>query len=227
MDNPNQTTPQTGPQSCCVCGKVNFKFIIERAQQILLHPKTCWQSIKAESHSIKEIYVSYLLIVYAIPPICMLIKWSLIGVSYPLIDRTYRLPFFGTLFQQILTFLVGLLCIYVCAVIIDKLAPKFEGRTDITSAFRLVAYSLTPACLAAVFILLEGTLGGLLTLAGGIYSLYIFYQGIPTMTAVPESRRLAFFVVLALVVVIINLALFIIISAIARPPMPRFKFPGA
>lgn len=231
MENSSETRKEEETQStsatsqCCpVCGKIDFKFILSRAQQILLNPKSCWTQIKSEELSVREIYIRYLLVLYAIAPVCMLIKSSIIGYSIPIIGKTYRTPFFGTLFHQILFYLVGLALIYVSAIIVEKLAPKFEGQTDTTNAFRLVAYSLTPACLVSFFVLF-GALGSIIALLGGIYSLYVFFQGISPMTGVPEPRRPAFFIVLALVVILVNLVIFAIVSMIARPAMPSFNFP--
>jgi hypothetical protein len=83
--------------------------------------------------------------------------------------------------------------------VLEKLAPKFEAKTDTTSAFKLVAYSTTPAWVAGIFGVLP-LLMPLAALIGFGYSIYIFFLGVQPMTAVPESRKLGYVAVSALVI---------------------------
>ena len=220
----NQTENKN--ESCCgsgVCGcKVDFNFIFDRAKKVILNPKTCWADLKNEPITIKELYTKYILVLAAIPALCGFIKQVIFGVSIPFLG-TWRMPFFSGLIYSIVQYLVTLGMLYVAAVIIDKLAPRFEGKTDTTTAFKLTAYSVTPSLILGVMMLFPAALamlGGLL----GLYGFYLLYEGIPAMTGVPEAKRNVFCAATIGCLVVAGIVVGLIVTSVARPAMPEPSF---
>src|ERR1700710_1012970 len=97
--------------------------LISRVQNILLKPKEEWAVIDAEPATIGGIYTSYVVILAAIGPICMLIGQQVVGISY--FGVTYKPPIAFSIGQAVITYLLSLVSVYVSALVIDALAPSF------------------------------------------------------------------------------------------------------
>jgi hypothetical protein len=121
---------------------------------------------------------------------------------------TYRIPFGSALIAAILSYILTLVGTYVLALIIDALAPTFNGQRNQIQALKLAAYSSTAAWLAGIFALIPrlGFLGIL-----GLYSLYLLYLGLPVLMKAPREKVLPY----TAVVVVAAIVLFMIVGMIA------------
>jgi hypothetical protein len=199
MDDVNQPTDKEG--------------LILRVKAILLQPKAEWEQIDGEQTSIGDIYKSYILILAAIGPVCTLIHSVLFGYSF--LGITYKPGVLGSISTAIVSYLLGLLLVYVLAWIIDLLAPSFGGVANRHQAFKVAAYSSTAAWVAGIFNLLPGL--GLLTLLG-LYSLYLLYLGLPRLMKAPEDKALGY----TAVTIVLAVILFIIGTTVAGAVTSRF-----
>ena len=109
--------------------------------------------------------------------------------------------------QAVVTYVSSLIGIYVLAVIIERLTPFFSGWEDQRQAFKLAAYSSTPALLAGGFRLIPA-LDFLVLL--GFYSLYLLYLGAPVLMRVPQQNVVGY----AATVIVAAAAIFFVISVI-------------
>lgn len=191
--------------------------VIQRAKAILMNPAAAWQTIKSEPTTVKDIYQNYLVVLALVPALATFIALVVIGISIPFYG-TYRAPFFGTLVSQVVNYAVSLGMVYVAALVIEKLGPKFEAKTDTVSSFKLVAYSMTPAWVAGIFVLLPGPIMLIASLLGAVYSIYVFLQGVQPMTSVPDNRKTGYVAVSALVIIVLG----IIVGFIVGNLTPRY-----
>lgn len=198
--------------------------VFQRAKAVLMDPAGTWQVIKAESTTIKDIYQNYLVILAVIPAIASLIALSIIGIQIPLYG-TFRAPFFGTLISQVINLAVSLGMVYVAALVIEKLGPKFDAKPDTLSAFKLVAYSMTPAWVAGIFVLLPWGIAALASLAGAIYAIYVFLQGVQPMTGVPDNRKTGYVAVSALVIIVLGIIVGFIVANVTAPAPGHYGNP--
>ncbi|HLY55999.1 MAG TPA: Yip1 family protein, partial [Stellaceae bacterium] len=154
--------------------------IIARAKAIILTPDAEWPIIDGEPATVGSLYTGYIMILAAIGPISTFLHSVVFG--YGGFGITYRPPFFAAVATAIVSYALALGGAYVMALIIDALAPTFQGQKSQVQALKLVAYSSTAAWLAGIFNLIPwiGFLGLL-----GIYSLYLFYRGLPVMMKCP------------------------------------------
>ena len=88
---------------------------------------------------------------------------------------------------MVLSYALSLVQVYVIALIVDALAPTFKGEKNQIQALKLAAYAFTAAWVAGVAQIVPW-IGGLLALAGGIYSIYLFYLGLPTLMKCPPDQ---------------------------------------
>ena len=190
--------------------------LVERVKRILVSPKTEWEVIDAEQTTPAELYTRYILPLAAIGPIAQLIGYSVFGVTVPFVG-TYRVPIGSAITQALVSYLLTLAGTYVLALIIDALAPTFNGQRSQIQALKLAAYSLTASWVAGIFALIPGL--RILTLLG-LYSLYLLYLGLPVLMKTPREKAMGYTVVVIIAAIVLSL----VIGAIAGVFM---KIPGA
>ncbi|MDZ7290186.1 MAG: YIP1 family protein [candidate division KSB1 bacterium] len=168
--------------------------IVDRIKNILFSPKTEWSAVKAESAGIQQIYLQYLLVVAALPAIGMLLDFRHRGLG-------------TSLRMAVMGYLVTLASIYLSALIVDNLAPNFKSVRNLNNAFKLVAFAWTPSLVAMLLTFIPG-LGTLLGLAGAIYSIYLFYLGLPVLMQTPQEKVVPYMIATFVVSLVVYIVLF-------------------
>lgn len=195
--------------------------LIQRVKNILTTPATEWPVIDSEPATIGSIYKNYVVILAAIPPVCLLIGLFLLGGGY--------LPINFLLGQAVLTYLLSLVGVYILALIIEALAPTFGGTKDRLKAFKVAAYASTAAWVVGIFYLLPFLV--VLGIVGGLYSLYLLYLGLPVLMKTPADKSIVYTVAIVVAAIVINILIGVITSRIlygmlAGPAMIPAAYPG-
>ncbi|HKG77348.1 MAG TPA: YIP1 family protein [Beijerinckiaceae bacterium] len=167
--------------------------LVDRVRNILLTPKAEWAAIDAEPASIQQIYARYVVPLALIPAVAGFIGGSIVGIGVPGVG-TVRVGMLAGLLGAVLQFFLLLALVYVLALIINELATMFGGRMDIVAAFKVAAYSSTPAWLAGIFTVVP--IFAFLSVVG-LYSLYLLYLGLPLLMRVPVERAWVYTAVVA------------------------------
>lgn len=110
----------------------------------------------------------------------------------------------GALATAILHYALTLGGVYVLAVIVNLLAPSFDGRKDQIHALKLVAYASTASWLSGVFSLIPGL--GFLGLLG-LYSLYLFYIGLPVLMKSPPEKTLPYTALIIVAAIVVGIVI--------------------
>lgn len=152
--------------------------LVERLKGILLSPKTEWPKIAAEEMTVQQIYTGWVMILGAIGPLAVLLATRSLGLA-------------------IGQYLMMLVVTALVALVVDLLAPSFEGRKDFASSLKLAAFSYTAAFVGGIFALL-GAVGGFLSLAAAVYAWYTFYLGAPVLGKCAPGKALVFTIVVVL-----------------------------
>jgi Yip1 domain len=174
--------------------------LIARVKAILLQPKDEWPKIDAEPATISGIYSNYVVYLVAVPVLCTLIGSLVFGHGFAGI--TYRPSFFGAVATAVVQYGLQLAGVYVFALIIEALAPRFGGNKDRVSAFKLAAYSATASWLAGAFSLIPAL--GVLSILG-LYSLYLLYTGVPILMKVPADKAFSYTAAIIVIGIVIGL----------------------
>ena len=153
--------------------------LVERVKHLLLSPETEWPIIDTEPTTVAELYQQYIAPLAAIGPVAQLIGWSIIGVD------GYRPPFVSTLVTSIVLYVLTLAFTYVLALIVDMMAPSFNGQRNQLQALKVTAYSMTAAWVAGIFAIIP-PLSLLMFL--GLYSVYLLYLGLPVLMKTPRDK---------------------------------------
>jgi hypothetical protein len=168
--------------------------LVARVQAILLKPKTEWPVIEREPGDVGFLFTNYVAILAAIPAVCGFVGLLIIGGS-----------FFSGLLGAIVGYILAFVGVYVMALIIDALAPSFNGQKNFGNALKLVVYSSTAAWLGGVFSLIPAL--AILGLLCALYSLYLLYLGIPVLMKSPDDKSLIYTVVAVICAIVVSVVI--------------------
>jgi hypothetical protein len=158
-------------------------WLVERAKAIVLRPRAEWKVIEQEPETLRDLLISYVAVLAAIPEVARFVGQSFIGGYTPLMP---------SLIRAIVVYLVTFAMVYIIAGVIDLLAPRFGGEKNFANAVKLSVYSHTPLWLAGIFLLIPG-LNFLLIL--GVYGVYLLWTGLPLLMRVPTEKAFPYAVV--------------------------------
>lgn len=156
-----------------------------RIRKIVFAPKTEWTVIEREPTSIGQLYAGYVMPMAAFAAVMSFFRLSVVGVSLPF-GGTIRTPVTSGIVSSAVTFILGLVGLFLVGLIINTLAPTFCGGRDRRQALKTAAYALTPAWLGTALTFLP--LGGLLQLIAGVYGIYVLYLGLQVMMHAPRDK---------------------------------------
>jgi hypothetical protein len=170
--------------------------LVARVKNILMSPREEWARIATESTGLSALLTGYVLPLAAIGAVA-----SVIG----------SMLFLGMLFgpaglvPAVIGALIGvgftLLGVFLCGILINALASSFSSTPNQTRANQLAAYSSTASLIGSWGAIIP-FLGWLFALAGGIYSIVLFYMGLTPMMNTPEDKRVLYTIVLALIAIV-------------------------
>jgi hypothetical protein len=187
--------------------------LVDRVKNILLSPKTEWPVIEQEQTDVKTLYLSYIMILAAIPAIATIIASLLIGGMVGAVAGRAGLGAGMTggfaVGHALVSYVISLVVIFVVALIVDALAPTFGGTKSQINALKLVAYSATAGWVASIATVIP-ILGWIVAIIGSLYGIYLLYLGLPVLMKCPQDKAVVYLVV----VVIVYLVLSWILSAI-------------
>lgn len=160
--------------------------LIDRAQKILLAPKSEWPAIADEPETTAGLFKGYIAILAAIGPIASFVEMSVIGVSAPFIGRM-RWDVTDGLIAAVVSYGLALLSVWLFSLIVNALAPTFGAQKDPVAALKVTAYSLTAVWVTSVATIVP-FLGVLIMILGLVYTIYLLYLGLPVLMKAPQDK---------------------------------------
>lgn len=189
--------------------------LVNRAKAITLKPGETWPVIAKETDEPMQVFTRYVVPLAAIGPIASFIGGQLFPISF--MGVTVTTPLMAGITGAVMGYVLALLGVWLIAFVANLLSKQFEGRDDFPAAFRLTAYAMTAAWIAAIFGLMPAL--AILGLLGGLYSLFLFYKGASPVMGVPEDKSIVYTVCVVLVAIVINFVMASIIGAITATMM--------
>ena len=209
-ETPNTSPPKVDPSRETVPTATGSKGLVDRARDILMKPKEEWAVIDREPATIGGLYTGYVMILAAIPAVAFLIGMLLFVPRLSIPGLSFGISTGSIIAGAVVQYLLALASVYIMALIIDGLAPTFNSQKNQIQAFKVAAYYPTAAWLAGIVLVLPQL--AILALVGGIYSLYLLYQGLPVLMKTPEDKKVPYFVATLVLAIIV----FIVIGQIAN-----------
>ncbi|CAM3275073.1 Yip1 family protein [Asticcacaulis taihuensis] len=189
--------------------------LIERVQAILLKPSPTWDVIERETPTVQQLYTSYIMPLAAIGPIASAIGGVVFGIGA--FGISYHTPLLMAIVGAILSYVLSLIMIYVVALVIDGLAPSFNGQKNFIQALKLAAYASTAGWVASIFGLFP--MLGILTLLGALYGIYLFYLGLPKLMKNPADKTVVYMIVVAIVYIVLAMIIGAVAGAVTSAGM--------
>jgi hypothetical protein len=176
---------------------MDFNAIIKRAIAIIFKPKEEWATIKSESLTLKDLYLNYAIILYAIPSVAFLIG-RIIGGA----------PIGMALVWAILLYVLTIGVLFLMGLLVEVIGAQFGGAKDMIGSHKLAVFSLTPYALIGIIFILP--VGGFYGFGGGgifyivllvsLYSFFIMYLGAQELKGITAQDKLIPFVIIMAVI---------------------------
>jgi hypothetical protein len=192
--------------------------LVERVKGLVLDPKVEWRAIDAEALTVQSLYTRYVMILAAIPAVAGFIGMCIVGSG--VFGATVRMPLAAGVAHMVLGYLLSLGWVYALALVIHGFAPKFEGHGELIDALKVAAFSATPAWVGGVFNVIPSLwiIGFLLSL----YSIYLLWIGLPTLTEPPQEKALPYFFVVLLTMIVLTVVFYVVAALLIPAPLRGF-----
>jgi len=159
---------------------------------LLYHPKSEWDSIKKEDHSLGHVYLTHLIFLAAIPPFAMLVGttqfgWSVIGKEYYYLSMATALPMAVGMYMALLA---GMFFMAYTTYWMEK---TFGAEASLERCLLFTTFTSTPMFLAgAIGVIPILWLDIFVIMAAVSYTIYLLYAGVPIFMNIPEERGFIF-----------------------------------
>ena len=187
--------------------------LVTRAKNMISNPKVEWNVVAAEQPNVSEIITRYVLPLTLLGAIAAFIGYGLIGLS---VLGVHVGGIGWGLYYAIQKLILGVLSVFITAYVVDLLAPSFASEKDFGRSVQLVAYGATPGLIAAMFAILP-FLAAIVAIAGGIYSIYLWYLGLGPIKKTPEDKKVVYLIVTFLALLLVYFLIGLILSRLLLP----------
>jgi hypothetical protein len=185
--------------------------LVQRVQAIVLKPKEEWIKIKAEQTTVNQLFMSYAVILAAIPAAAQFIGFGLIGQKVPFVGW-YRYSLGSALLRSIFSYILSLVAVYVFAMVINALAPNFSSAQNMPNAMKLAVFGMTPGWVAGVLNIFPDL--SFLVVLASLYGLYVLYLGFNTpMMETPKEKVMGYYIVSIVAAVVLVAVAGLIVTA--------------
>ena len=181
--------------------------LIARVQGILMKPAAEWDVIDGEAATVPGLFTGYACILAAIPAIAVIVQ-HLVFIHWTIIP---------IIVIAAVSYVASLVGVYIMGMIIDALAPSFDGHKNQVQAMKLAVYPYTAAWVAGVLNIVP--MLGILAVIAAFYGLYILYLGLPKLMKCPEDKTMGYFVVSLVVAIVVNMVIGAVIASISAMMM--------
>ncbi|MBT2336910.1 YIP1 family protein [Variovorax paradoxus] len=188
--------------------------LVQRVQDILLKPKATWPTIDAEPADAASLYKSYVMILALIPAVAGFIGLSVIGIGA--FGVNFRVPVVSGLVNMVVGYVLSLVMVFVLALIIDALAPTFQGTKSQIGALKLSAYASTASFLGGVFSLIPSL--AIIGALAALYGIYLIYVGLPVLMKCPPDKALAYTAVVVVCAIVGGVVIAWVLSLLTPSP---------
>lgn len=177
--------------------------MLKRAYQLIIDPAAAWRAVKAEPADIRRLFRGYALPFMLLPVAAAVIRALLARGPY----LTFSFGF-NLLIGSVVNYILFAAALLFVGWLISVLAQYFSSRSDISSALKLVVYSMTPVWLSSLFSVFPRL--SVLSILG-FYGAYLVFTGLPELLETPRDKLVAF----ASSVIVLGIVVMMYLSIVA------------
>lgn len=151
-------------------------------------PSDTWQSVHDQSLSIKDVYVPYLVLLAAIPAICIFLGGSQVGWAIGDGDTT-RLTTGSALMVGVATYAALLVGIFVLGFSIQWMSKTYGVEPKLGTCVAFAALIISPMMLAGVVAIYPSLwIYMVVFLVALAFSVYLLYGGLPIVLGITQEQ---------------------------------------
>lgn len=168
--------------------------LLSHAFGLFTHPDQEWESIKNERQHPTRLYVTYVVILAAIAPICAYISTAHFGWSAGN-ERLIKLTEISALQLSVLTYLAMLVGVFALGYAINWMAKTYGAKEEAvpSNGIALAAYSCTPLFLAGFALLYPVPwFNALVFLVAACYGAWLMYDGLPIVMGIEKEQAVMY-----------------------------------
>ena len=183
-----------------------------------MSPNVIWEEKLQEMKNWIEVLKFPVLVFVAIIAVLSAVMISLFG---------YKIPFMGVIhpsMSDIIMQSIGTVVSYSIAIVIMSWVAAYianitEGINDKSRAIWMLFLVSIPSLLGQVLATLP-SVGMLIAMGLGIYSIVLFYKAIPIFMKVPLAKRVRYFIFVAIASIIVSVSINLTIGKVFQPTTP-------
>jgi Yip1 domain len=186
--------------------------LIDRVKNILITPQKEWDVINGETPNTSATITGYVLPLAGAAALAAFIGYGLIGFSVGFFK--FKGMDWG-LYWAVRVLAGALISVFICAFVIDAIAPSFGSEKNMGRSIQLAAYSFTPGWVGGLLAILPqiAIIGAL----AGLYGLYLLYIGLPKLKKTPADKNVSYFVVSLLIMIAVSVLVGLLLEKILMP----------
>ena len=189
--------------------------LVARARAILLTPAAEWDKIDVEPATIQGLYVGYVCLLAAIPAVAGLVGGLVFG--HGAFGVVFRPSIVSAVVGAAVGYGLALAMVFILALVVNALAPSFDGQANQIQAFKVAAYSGTAGWVAGVAYIFPPLTP--LVVLGSLYGLYLLYLGLPKLMKAPQEKAVGYTAVTIIVAVVLAVVVMMVTGALSAGTM--------
>jgi hypothetical protein len=168
--------------------------LLSHAFGLFSHPDKEWATIRKEHETPTRLYVTYVVILAAIAPICAYISTAHFGWAVGA-DRLIKLTEISAIQLSVLTYLAMLVGVFALGYAINWMARTYGAMEEHvpSNGIALAAYSCTPLFLAGFALLYpQPWFNAIVFLAAACYGAWLMFDGLPIVMGIEKDRAVMY-----------------------------------
>ena len=165
---------------------------ISNAIALIYDPTNEWNKINQKEQSISHIYLTFLVVLAAIPPASAFVGSTYVGWQVGS-GVTHTLTSESAMLLSIAAYIAILVAVFVLSLFIQWMAKTYGANPNLASCVKLTAYSFTPLFLAGLLgaypILWLDMLVSLIAIG---MSVNLLFKGVPKLMDINEEKAFLF-----------------------------------
>ncbi len=159
------------------------------AKKVVLNPNSIWTDIASRNQNVTTVYHNFIIPLVLVSALAAFIGSVFIGAKTQYLDRR-QVDIVTGLVSFIFVIGMSLLQTFVQAIIIQKVAERYNKTVSTDTAFQLSAYASSASLLLGPLHIVPEL--GMLGFFGFIYGIYLLFQGSSGLIGIPEDKKVGF-----------------------------------
>lgn len=190
--------------------KTQYKILVQslnRLKNLLTNPNQTWLEISQEQNTVQNMLKYQLLVFALIPVLCAFISDAVIGIE--MFNKIHRKPIYSSLVNSFLYYLSIIAFVFLLSFGLKVITIFFELKVGFINTFKIINYSIFPVLFFSLLNLIPGA--SFLVYLIAIYSIYIFYKGLPIVIKNQHDKSIIL-TTLLMVLLIIVISLLVVLA---------------